>query len=226
MAVQLSTLRPGGACRPAGPECPAGGHEFPVPRLRRYTAPPLGPAVLADKSTLSTNQDSDFFTTFSIVIGMLIAIAFLLFGVARVVGGGAQKAAIYEDPIYLAEVEKRVQPFANVAVAGKDNSALVVKAESPPAASTLPARALPKDGAALFQSVCSTCHGAGIAGAPKAGDKAAWAPRIAEGKATLYQHAINGYQGKAGAMPAKGGRPDLPDDLIRQGVDYMVSLAR
>jgi cytochrome c5 len=181
---------------------------------------------LADKSTLSTNQDSDFFTTFSIVIGMLIAIAFLLFGVARVVGGGAQKAAIYEDPIYLAEVEKRVQPFANVAVAGKDNSALVVKAESPPAASTLPARALPKDGAALFQSVCSTCHGAGIAGAPKAGDKAAWAPRIAEGKATLYQHAINGYQGKAGAMPAKGGRPDLPDDLIRQGVDYMVSLAR
>ena len=64
------------------------------------------------------------------------------------------------------------------------------------------------------------------AGAPKAGDKAAWGPRIAEGKATLYQHALNGYTGKTGIMPAKGGRTDLPDDLIKQGVDYMVSLAQ
>ena len=42
---------------------------------------------------------------------------------------------------------------------------------------------------------------------------------------TLYQHALAGYNGKSGAMPAKGGRADLPDDLIKQGVDYMVSLA-
>ena len=65
-----------------------------------------------------------------------------------------------------------------------------------------------------------------LAGAPKAGDKSAWGPRIAEGKATLYQHALNGYSGKTGVMPAKGGRTDLPDDLIKQGVDYMVSLAQ
>ena len=67
--------------------------------------------------------------------------------------------------------------------------------------------------------MCSACHGTGIAGAPKAGDKSAWAPRIAEGKPTLYQHALNGYNGKTGIMPAKGGRIDLPDDLIKQGVD-------
>ena len=85
---------------------------------------------------------------------------------------------------------------------------------------------MPKDGKALFESVCSVCHGPGLAGAPKAGDKAAWGPRIAEGKATLYQHALNGYNGKTGVMPAKGGRTDLPDDLIKQGVDYMVSLAQ
>ena len=88
------------------------------------------------------------------------------------------------------------------------------------------ALSVPKDGKALFESVCSACHGAGIAGAPKAGDKVVWAARIGQGKATLYQHALNGYQGKNGVMPAKGGRTDLPDDLIKQGVDYIVSMAQ
>ena len=46
---------------------------------------------------------------------------------------------------------------------------------------------------------------AGIAGAPKVGDKAAWGPRIAQGKETLYNHAIQGFTGKTGVMPAKGG---------------------
>jgi len=77
-----------------------------------------------------------------------------------------------------------------------------------------------------FQQVCSTCHGPGIAGAPKAGDAAAWGPRIAEGKATLYQHAINGFQSNGAVMPAKGGRPDVPDAVIRQAVDYMVGLVK
>jgi cytochrome c5 len=61
---------------------------------------------------------------------------------------------------------------------------------------------------------------------PKAGNKASWAPRIAEGKATLYEHALKGYQGKSGVMPAKGARADLSDDLIKQGVDYMVQIAQ
>lgn len=85
---------------------------------------------------------------------------------------------------------------------------------------------MPKNGTELFNQTCSACHGQGIAGAPKAGDKAAWAPRIAEGKATLYQHAINGFQGKAGMMPAKGGRMDAPDDLVKQAVDHMVQMAQ
>jgi cytochrome c5 len=85
---------------------------------------------------------------------------------------------------------------------------------------------MPKTGEALFQQTCSACHGAGIAGAPKAGDKAAWAPRIAKGTATLYDHALHGFQGTAGVMPAKGGRTDAPDDLVKQAVDYMVGLAK
>ena len=61
-------------------------------------------------------------------------------------------------------------------------------------------------------------------GAPKAGDKAAWGPRVAQGKDTLYKHAIAGFNGSKGVMPAKGGRTDLSDDLIKQAVDHMVAL--
>ena len=77
-----------------------------------------------------------------------------------------------------------------------------------------------------YARACAACHGQGIAGAPKAGDKAAWAARIAKGNDTLYKHAIEGYQGEAGLMPAKGGRPDISDDLIRAAVDHMVEMSR
>ena len=67
------------------------------------------------------------------------------------------------------------------------------------------------------------CHGMGLAGAPKVGDAAQWTARTAKGPDALYANAINGYQGSAGMMPAKGGRMDLSDDAVRAAVDYMVS---
>lgn len=79
-------------------------------------------------------------------------------------------------------------------------------------------------GEKLFGSVCATCHTAGLMGAPKLGDKAAWAPRIAQGKDTLYKNAIVGYQGKSGVMPAKGGS-QASDEEVKAAVDYMVSKA-
>ena len=82
------------------------------------------------------------------------------------------------------------------------------------------------DGKATFQQTCFACHGTGAAGAPKAGDKAEWAPRIAKGKATLYKHAIHGFKGSKGFMPAKGGNAGLSDDAVKAAVDYMVSLAK
>jgi cytochrome c5 len=82
------------------------------------------------------------------------------------------------------------------------------------------------DGKTVFQTVCSACHGTGIAGAPKVGDKAAWAPRIAQGVETLDKHAIGGFQGKSGVMPAKGGRVDMSDDNVKAAVEYMVSQSR
>ena len=78
----------------------------------------------------------------------------------------------------------------------------------------------------VYQQVCTACHGAAVAGAPKTGDKAAWGPRIAQGNDTLYKHAIEGFQGKAGFMPPKGGRTDLSDQSVRNAVDYLVSQSR
>nr|WP_308622191.1 hypothetical protein [Massilia sp. Se16.2.3] len=64
-----------------------------------------------------------------------------------------------------------------------------------------------------------------MAGAPKVADKAAWAPRIQQGTAVLYEHALKGFQGKAGVMPAKGGS-SAPDADVKAAVDFMVASSR
>lgn len=79
------------------------------------------------------------------------------------------------------------------------------------------------DGKATYDATCFACHGTGAAGAPKFGDKAAWAPRIAQGLDVLKQHAKEGYKGKTGFMPAKGGRADLADADVDAAVEYMAS---
>lgn len=76
-------------------------------------------------------------------------------------------------------------------------------------------------GKSVYGKTCAMCHAAGVAGAPKPGDKAEWAPRIAQGKDTLYKHAIEGYTGSKGMMPAKGGAANLTDDEVKAAVDYM-----
>jgi cytochrome c5 len=75
-------------------------------------------------------------------------------------------------------------------------------------------------GEQVYQAVCKTCHEAGLAGAPKIGDKAAWAPRIKQGVDQLYAHAL---KGTSKGMPAKGGNPDLADIEVQRGVVYMAN---
>ena len=172
-----------------------------------------------------SKQDTHFVNTFSLVIGILVAIAILIFALARVVASHTQDQDVLQEAQYLKSVDNRIQPFAREAVAGQDNAALAIKPDAG-AAPAAGSAAIPKTGDEVFQQVCSACHAAGLAGAPKAGDKAAWGPRIAKGKATLYQHALQGFQGSAGVMPPKGGRTDLPDDLVKAAVDHMVSMAQ
>jgi len=78
-------------------------------------------------------------------------------------------------------------------------------------------------GEQVYGQVCKSCHDAGLAGAPKSGDKAQWTARIAEGEKTLVQHAVAGFQGKAGVMPPKGGNADLTDDEVHRAVVYLAN---
>lgn len=82
------------------------------------------------------------------------------------------------------------------------------------------------DGKATYDKACFACHASGAAGAPKFGDKAAWADRIAQGNDTLYKHAMEGFKGESGVMPAKGGNAALSDDDVKAAVDYMVENAK
>ncbi len=78
------------------------------------------------------------------------------------------------------------------------------------------------DGKATYDSACTVCHGTGVAGAPKLGDKAAWAPRVKQGKDTLYATALKGK----GAMPPKGGNAALSDEAVKAAVDHMLAAVR
>ncbi len=135
-------------------------------------------------------------------------------------------------------VSARIAPQTTFVVDGSKASAAPAVATS--AAATAVAVAAPAvipaaipvaatkavNGEATYKAVCTVCHAAGIAGAPKVGDKAAWAPRIAQGKEILYTHAIVGYNGKAGAMPAKGGNTLLADAEVKAAVDYMAAQSK
>jgi len=170
-----------------------------------------------------SKQDTHFFNMFGLALGILITVAIVLFGVSRAVGERTQAKDVLSEREFLKAVDARLAVPSHEAVAGRDNSALAIVETTPAAA---PVAAAPKTGMDLFTQTCNACHGQGIAGAPKAGDAAAWGPRIAQGKPMLYKHALEGFQGKTGVMPPKGGRPDVPDDLVRQAVDHLIEIAR
>ncbi len=113
-------------------------------------------------------------------------------------------------------VVEAVEPAQFAEWAGKHKPAAAA------AATTTAAAGGPADGKGTYEKVCSVCHGAGIAGSPKFGDKAAWAPRIATGAESLHHSALNGKN----AMPPKGGMSTLPDADVIAAVDYMVKAAK
>ncbi|MGN6825999.1 c-type cytochrome [Paucibacter sp. M5-1] len=78
-------------------------------------------------------------------------------------------------------------------------------------------------GKSIYGKTCAMCHAAGVAGAPKPGDKADWGPRIAQGQAVLDKHALEGFTGAKGMMPARGGAAALSDDEVKAAVQFMVA---
>lgn len=108
----------------------------------------------------------------------------------------------------------RIQPVAKVCFEEDEVCDVTARAAGPAPGDG------PREGKAVYNAVCHTCHAAGLLGSPILGDAGAWGPRIAKGKDTLYTHAINGFN----AMPAKGGA-DIPDEEVQNAVDYMVGEA-
>ena len=94
-------------------------------------------------------------------------------------------------------------------------------AAAPAAAPATATAVVAGNGEAIYKQVCVACHASGVAGAPKFGDKAAWAPYIKTGQEAMYAAAIKGK----GAMPPKGGSA-APDADIHAAVDYMVNAAK
>ena len=168
---------------------------------------------------MTVAHDKKFFNTFMVVLGICVGIAILLYILARVVATDTQVAEIQASDDMRRAINDRIKPIAKVAVSGQDNSALE---PAKPAAAAL----ADLGGEEVFKQTCTACHGAGVAGAPKIGDAAAWGPRLAKGADTLHKHAIDGFQGSAGFMPPKGGATNLSDKSIMNAVDYMVSAAK
>jgi len=165
-----------------------------------------------------SNQDQNFINLFMVVIGILVGVAVLLIFLSRVIAKDTQLTWVKEDPAYAAAVDERIKPVGHVSLPGDEPAAGAVPTAIPEAAAP-PAAKL--TGEQVYNTACFACHGAGVGGAPKFGDAAAWKPRVAKGRATLNKHAIEGFQGEAGYMPPKGGRVDLSDEEITAAVGYV-----
>jgi cytochrome c5 len=154
-------------------------------------------------------EDKQFMMQFMIVLGVLMAFTVVIFFLARFL---MHTNKVDYRPLAESEIEERVQPVGEVST-GK------VAKPAPKAAAADATGGAQASGQQTYAQVCAICHDTGTAGAPKVTDKAAWQPRIKQGKQTLYQHAINGL----GAMPPKGGQASLSDAQVEAAVDYIVA---
>ena len=145
-------------------------------------------------------------------MGALIALTVVLFILAQILGGKSKPMDTVATSAEARAIAERIKPIGEVTVNDKGPSLIAT------------ANAAGEDkGKAIYDQTCAACHAAGVAGAPKLGDKAAWKDRVAKGNATLYDHAIKGFQGKSGVMPPKGGNMSAPDADIKAAVDYIIS---
>jgi len=157
------------------------------------------------------SRDQKFFDMYSLVIGILVALALAIFIFSARISDLTQGVYTRDVAEYQTELADRIRPVGQVYLAGEEqqSSAPVVEvaAEPEPVATAM-------SGPQVYNSACLACHGAGLGGAPILG---------AQGTDTLKQHALQGFSGGLGYMPPKGGRADLSDAEIEAAVDYMVS---
>ena len=167
-------------------------------------------------------RDQKFFDMYSLVIGVLAIIALLIFVGSMKLSDITQGIYTADTAEYQTAVQDRIRPFGQVYMPGEETAAEAPQVAEAPAAEPVETQL---SGPQVYNEACLMCHGSGIGGAPVLSDAAAWEARVAQGNDVLYQHAIEGFTGDSGFMPAKGARMDLSDDEVRAAVDYMVSEA-
>lgn len=161
-------------------------------------------------------NDREFLKVFAGLMGSLVALTVILIILAQMVVSSSMLSKMQAS-----SVAKNIRPVGQLNVSMADaGGSPVMNAIIPPANAAAPAA---DKGKQVYEGTCVACHGAGVAGAPKFGDKAAWKEHIAKGLPTLEQHAIHGFSGKKGFMPAKGGNTSLSDADVKAAVHYMVN---
>ena len=148
-----------------------------------------------------SQQDDAFVKTSIMVLAALVVFTISVFVLAQIIGGNAKTEAF--EPTVVAE---RTKPVGEVKTESVDDTAT-------------PTATVQKSGEEIYNTACMACHNTGAAGAPKLGDNAAWAPRVAKGTETLVNSALNGFN----AMPARGGNASLSDEDIKKTVEYMLT---
>jgi cytochrome c5 len=165
------------------------------------------------------NYDLDFLKRFSIVIGILMVVTVVLLVGAFLLHGSR---ATEPNPAADARIADRLRPVAGV-YAGETGAAAMAQAleAARQAAAGQVAFGGTLDGEVIYSGLCGACHTSGAGGAPRM-VQADWTARIAQGTETLVRHAIEGYQGPAGLMPARGGNPALTDEQVEASVLWML----
>jgi cytochrome c5 len=166
------------------------------------------------------NYDLDFLKKFSMVIGFLVLVTVGLILLAFTLQG---RLPHEPDPAAVQRTQARIAP-AGAVYAGATGAAAQAEAAKAAAAAAASQVAYggTMDGAVIYNNLCTGCHTSGAGGAPTL-TAAGMGARAGKGADTLYDHAINGFQGSAGVMPAKGGNPALTDDQVKVTVDWMMA---
>ncbi|MFC4728977.1 c-type cytochrome [Coralloluteibacterium thermophilus] len=165
------------------------------------------------------NPDLVFLKRFSVILGILMAVAVFLIVVAVSIHFSQPREV---DPSVQARVEQRIRPVGDV-YAGATGAAAKAAAEEAAraAAASQVAFGGTLEGDVIYNGACAACHGTGAGGAPTL-TRGEWGARLAQGSDTLHRHAIEGFTGSQGLMPAKGGMPSLTDEQVIAAVDWMV----
>ena len=165
--------------------------------------------------------DMIFLKHFAQLIAALVLIAVLLIVLASYIYG---RHPAEENPDAAKVVAERIAPVGGVYAGDTGRAAMLAAQEAAAkAAAAQVAYGGTTDGKTIYGNLCHSCHDTGAGGAPKVSDKGEWAPRVATGLDTLVKHAIDGYTGKTGVMPPRGGNPALNDEQVKATVDWIVS---